>query len=496
MNVFKKLALLVALVATSFGHLQAMRSVAQSTNLLHRMTFGDVRQAQPFTHMLPSLYAYQKSATKSPRLLGQEIISDTNVAKTFSLDYQQQTVVRAFLKKNKLKIKLEAESKQLRQKLAELKKRNAELAAQADNLHYALKEPVSFAESNNPLFKAGVLSFQKKDEPLQGSITNFEFDEINTPEKTLNTRGYKVWTRLFKPSLKTKKILFLSVHGTFSDEKSFGVDETKLTTQALSESAKKMALGHKKAVDFVTFSWSGALDASHRQEAAGILAEYINLRRAEDPSIEQVVVFAHSHGCNVVLASAHQLSKPIDTAFLAACPDTEVKFEEPSFDQTKQYQTRTFNINTIFHCWGLEDVTQAAGSAESQKTLNRKVPLRINQNRKVYNVCLKADGQELNHVNIKYHLARHMHELLFCAQTQYPAHFDLEANVFDQVDDKPLMAIRHAEQADTIAHRLSDENKLKFQKTYNKEFDKKTTAWTRVIQAIWNETTAARQGNL
>lgn len=374
----------------------------------------------------------------------------------------------------------------LEQAVKELEHQKKDMTQDLVRQEFARVNALEVREQQDPLFQAGLLSFQKGNQSLDSSVCEPTVEELKSEIVNPRFERYQVRSKIFRPSLKDEKILFLSIHGTFSDEQSFGANENKQTSQALYESAKKLAIGHQKAVELATFTWSGALNAADRKEAAQVLAEYVNNKRVSDTTIQRVIIFAHSHGCNVALAAAENMKSQVDVAFLAACPDTDITFDDPHFDQVYQYQQKTFNIGTVVHCYGLHDVTQIAGSLQNKGTKTRKLPLRINDEHKVYNVKLTADGNELNHINIKYHLARQMHELFFCIATYLPSYFDLIANV-SSTHEKPLVAIRHAQVSDAPDRLLSAANEAMFEKIYGRNMQQKVAMAIRMVQAPLDE---------
>lgn len=371
------------------------------------------------------------------------------------LNANQENLIRDLKTKNKQKNEL----------LTSVKK---QLHATQHDLCQANRPLIEKRQEANSFYNKGLLSFQAGQHPFAASVTSPEKTPLVDPSNTsFNYKDYQVTTRQFKKSYKHANVLFLCVHGTFSSERAFGADDTveketeqSPTTQMLHTAARKMALAQETGVKMASFKWSGKLEAEGRKEAAAILADYISQEQSQNPQLE-VVVFAHSHGCNVVLSAAQQLQKPIKTAFLAACPDTDVRFKDPDFDKTSTYQHETFNIEKLIHCYGYDDCTQIAGSLQNRGSFKRKLPLRITPERRVYNIALKADGVNLNHKNIKYHMAHCLHELFFCVTTEFPEYFDLIANVPNENGfQKPILSIKKPiSDSDEFMRSVEAENK-------------------------------------
>lgn len=405
-------------------------------------------------------------------------------------DEREQTIAR----QERAMAELQEQLAMVKQEALEYKQREFELAFSLAKERFKKEMSCDLREQEDPLFAAGVLSFQRGQDQLIASYTQpvktgVEGEEVISG----NFDNYTVYSKTFKPSNQESKILFVCVHGTFSNDDSFGANDLKLTTRALEESARKMAMGHECAVELLSFRWSGRLKLADRAEAAQVLASYMNKRLLHEDNILRIVLFAHSHGCNVAVAAADRMKRPIDIAFLAASPACDISFETKAFNEAFEYQKEVFNIGTIVHCYGSNDVTQIAGSLQSNASLDRKMPLRINDSRKVYNINLMADGNQLNHINIKYHLARHMHELLFCIKTQYPRYYDLIANVFD-TDEKPLLAVRHTQFSDTPELFLSAQAEKIFKERYNTAMQQKDSAATRIFTAMRDELSAKGAG--
>lgn len=241
------------------------------------------------------------------------------------------------------------------------------------------------------------------------------------------------------------KMLLVCVHGTFSNAQSFGANETKKTTQYLISFAKQLAHAHKKAVEIVSYTWTGSLSNNARAEAGRILGDALAQKIQESPC-DQLWVFAHSHGCNVAALAAQRLNgvRMIDVGIHVASPTPDIAYDREDVEMLDP-ETAVTNYKRMYHFYGTADLTQAVGSLFSNGTLERKwlVPSGLH---KVYNIRLQVNGQNLNHINIKWEVARNLVGLLHAIDTHYPAHFDLDANydlMHNDAPTYPTVALRH-----------------------------------------------------
>lgn len=284
------------------------------------------------------------------------------------------------------------------------------------------------------------------------------FVKIDSAEDLLLKNVYGFRRKIVQPSLlrtNKQKIVLACVHGTFSNSDSFGSDETKKTSNATIDFAKVLSKTYGTAVEMLIFDWSGACNKDAREEAGKVLAAEINRILADDEvAVTQLWSVAHSHGCNVVNNAAAMVkevsNRVFDVGVQIASPEPEMAFvdtdtyESPSAEvQTKRLNAQCFNFKKIYHFYGLGDFTQAAGSMQSQKTLGRKFPFRINQDHKVYNIHIKREREEANHVNIKLWVMQNLPALIHAIDTHYVGHLDLDACVFEDPIKYPLVAIRN-----------------------------------------------------
>lgn len=253
-------------------------------------------------------------------------------------------------------------------------------------------------------------------------------------------------------------IALVCVHGTFSNHIRFGVNLEKKSTHATIDLAHTLGISYGKAVEIVSFTWSGLLDIKGRQEAGKQLADFL----LKDNKYDLVWTIAHSHGCNVVnwaglemLKAGHKL--PIDTAIHLASvtPDFEV---DKTVLQDLSEPECAFNMKKIFNFYGSNDVTQVFGSLQSTWSKGRKTRPGTQAECMAYNIRTQLNGYQLNHSTIKTVL-QHLLGLLHGIDTYYSCFCDLDANLIvgeDGAHEYPIVAIR--KQSDDPHHPLLREN--------------------------------------
>lgn len=356
----------------------------------------------------------------------------------------------------------------------------------------------------HPYFKSGILNFQGQEQNInildeslhdqqQHNLKNLEI----TQQEKLLFKDYRFERKLFKPNfIKNGKILFVCVHGTFSDNKSFGANPDhkileekdmrklvqeqpeliKKTTKALWKDALKLATINNCAVELISFNWSGSFDPKHRLEAGKVLGNYLAFRQKNEEEIKGVWTFAHSHGCNVVNNCAEHLDQPFDCSIYVA----PIALDKPDAKASRR----------ALCIWGALDTTQAIGSFFNSLSFERKPQFVTEHENAITHICLKENGQDLNHVDIKLPAAEHLFDLIYSIDSKYPTYFDLDANVCDK--KKPLLAIRHkdaATQPSAIALARSAVAQETFKQLYSKDFSAK--GWSRYVIAPLYELQAA-----
>ena len=289
--------------------------------------------------------------------------------------------------------------------------------------------------------------------------------------------GYKILRRTVKPSWKNNgKALLVCVHGTFADDKSFGADESKQTTQGIIVFAKKLARLYGCSIDILSLAWSGACDYRHRKEAGRVLAHNVLLPELEENDIDKIWMIGHSYGCAVLNYAADIIRIKKDRAidygvFMASPISTDIpRLNEPETPQKLVSTDNTYNFKQLFQFYSPDDATQIAASVSGGGGSRRKLPVCIaydkkNGGRLIWNVRLQVSMKEkdskkvqckgVDHVNIKLFTLLALPELLANIETFYLGHYDLDAMIKlkkDQngivslvQDEMPLVAIRREE---------------------------------------------------
>ncbi len=394
------------------------------------------------------------------------------------------------------------------------------------------------AITDHYFYKAGLIFLENSDQKKNNSFLNYSVQSgvriplcvnemtVDGEKKLFQYNGYNLLRRtVINQNWKNNdRVLLVCVHGTSSDDKSFGADDTMPTTQAIILFAKKLAHVYQSFVDILSFTWSGALTQTARQEAGAVLAKEVLLKELEQHDVHKIWVLGHSYGCAVLHHAAVQMrgKRPIDYGLLIASPIStdilSVCADEPEFIPELVSLNNAFNFKKLYHFYSSDDMTQAFGSIfgnnSGYKGRLRKWPVRISYvnnggSRRVWNIrlqaCIKKEGQKLldkgiDHVNIKLFTLLALPEMIALVDTKYPAHFDLEAHVpllkkngaISLLPDKmPLVAIRTEEYHcleylkkkyvyDLVAHGIlgqskehSQNVKKDFEKTYNREMSAK-----------------------
>ena len=109
--------------------------------------------------------------------------------------------------------------------------------------------------------------------------------------------------------------IFVAVHGTFWVSRAGWTQHNSKLLLAISKKWPDAGI--------YRFEWSGVNGASHRLDAADVLAERLaDLASHYDTS--SIVTIAHSHGGNVVAWAATQLKRPLDAAIYLNTPFIQV----------------------------------------------------------------------------------------------------------------------------------------------------------------------------
>ncbi len=261
--------------------------------------------------------------------------------------------------------------------------------------------------------------------------------------------NYRLRHKRIRPSaLSRGRILLVCIHGTWSNDASFGGKDNE-PTQHIKYFGHVLAQVYDCSVDIISFTWSGALDINHRQEAAGILAkQLIKTINTTENNTNQIWTIAHSHGCNVVNIAAEELkniNRTIDVGIHVGSPIQDIKSREMPGDVIVP-EDAILNIKKIYHFYSTSDITQAVGSFETNRRNfeRRGAQFNLSGTNRIYNIRIQQDGKELNHINIKLPVFSNLVTLIYEIDTYYSCHFDLDANVFSE-GLYPLVAIRRPE---------------------------------------------------
>lgn len=371
-------------------------------------------------------------------------------------------------------------------------------------------------------------------------------------EHEVQYSGYKILRRTVKPSWQNNgKALLVCVHGTFTNAKSFGADESKQTTQGIIVFAKKLARLYDCSIDILSLAWSGACDYRHREEAGGVLAHKVLLPELEKNDIYKIWMLGHSYGCAVLNYAADIIRIKKDRAidygvFMASPISIDIpRVDEPETPQRLVSIDKAYNFRRLLQSYSPDDATQMAASLSGGGGSRRKLPVRIAYDKKnggmlIWNVRLQVSMEEeaskevlckgVDHVNIKLFTLLALPELIAEIETDYPGNFDLDAMIKlkkDQngivslvPDEMPLVAIRregitcqkYLEQKGIpnvlalglLAQSKQHSEKVKrvFEDTYNRKIGTKNGGgfWEYVprnpLRIAWNELKTAQDNTI
>ena len=325
------------------------------------------------------------------------------------------------------------------------------------------------------------------------TIDGIEFENVSNKK----FESYKFTSKLVRPSLQKNGVMVLMcVHGTWSNNESFGGDLDKKATINIMNFAAMLAKSYDCAVKVVSFTWSGKLSLNQRKEAGEVLAEYFT-NKNKSKFKNNVWVLTHSHGCNVVNWAAQFMKEKncsyfFDKAIYMASPDSD-KTDSDSKDKLRFY------INTIYNFYGTGDCSQVLASFESKGTLKRKLQEEVTGQSVVYNIRVQENGKALNHVNIKT-VIEYLPWLLHAIDTYYTCLFDLDANTFKKEDGTllyPMVAIRDIginqfpaviRQNYLRALKFSSYQNERFKALYNnRSINNKASAIGRIFESMYSE---------
>lgn len=244
----------------------------------------------------------------------------------------------------------------------------------------------------------------------------------------------------------SKKVIFLgSFHGTWGNPSSYGGTGTKALSQSFLIYAQRLALEQDAMVYLDIIEWSGKLDKNARQKAGQAIAaewakEIKKTQELNPNTLISVQAIGHSHGCNVINFAAEKLHEAniiIDHATFFGSPVSDI--ENPK-------------IHHILNMFGNLDFTGSIGSMIS--TWGRASSLRketIDQAKKIQNIVVKSDGEDLNHTSIK-HIGMSFLPLI---QTYVKENFnnqrDIILNVYDtSIDEESKFEIKNHSEFECI----------------------------------------------
>jgi hypothetical protein len=334
----------------------------------------------------------------------------------------------------------------------------------------------------------------------QINLAFIDDEEWNILSHTPNPefKNYQWKSKIINPQKKENGIItFFLIHGTFVDSTEFGKDNDTKMSKDLINTSKMLALDNGCAVKVVSFQWSGELSARSRKEAASILKEYFTTDQ-DCMNAHQTIAFSHSFGGDVLLQFANLLkphNKTIDLAVMVATPAGEAtKLERVKKDARMLKYTdpeECFNAKRIIQCFSRGDGTQAAGSRQMTLgffnpigTAERRLPLRISDDRTIINCHFEHNGNLCSHVDIKWHVAASMHLFLPMIQNLYPHAHDLNiATCDDNKQHLPIITLRNpifsvgSETTQHRSHLASVLGEQMFEELYKKKIGTNNT-WT------------------
>lgn len=240
-------------------------------------------------------------------------------------------------------------------------------------------------------------------------------------------------------------ILLISLHGTFANSQEAGVEKTAKTSQAITQYGQWLANTHGNNVDFLTFQWAAANTETCREESgqqlADVIINYIEKHGITNPDNIKLFSVTHSWGGAVMQYAAKKVFEKtgieFDCGIQTACPVPHVK----------RTSGEHFHFKKLLQFYSNADLTQILGSNSTwSQFCGRKMPLLIDNDHRVWNIRIIDDGEELNHINIKWKTMEHAPELITAILENYDNQFDLDANILPHkkyhVDSNILVGIR------------------------------------------------------
>lgn len=234
--------------------------------------------------------------------------------------------------------------------------------------------------------------------------------------------NYAFYNVTVSPSLKKNgKIIFACVHGTFSNPASYGANGIRQTTKDLRFFAGALSKTFGRAVELISFKWSGKDDVEHRKEAGKVLGSYLLGELGKNPQTP-IWTFAHSHGANVVNFAAKKMEeqkKSIDYAIHLGSPISDLR--------DCRGAVLPLNIKMLYNLYGIADSVQILGSLLAKQSTQRKAAYNPYHGMGYCNVRCLFKGVERNHFNLK-RAIKGFPQLLSIIDTYYHHHADLDAN--------------------------------------------------------------------
>ncbi len=259
------------------------------------------------------------------------------------------------------------------------------------------------------------------------------------------------------PKAKKGAIHCFLIHGTQKNGKNkengkqHGKDLSYQSSVSGNMNARVIAYANGKKVIVYSGEWIGELSRTARQSSAKEACK--QFKEVVASGDDEIWIIAHSHGGNVAAMAANQYfeetGKDIDVLITLGTPDLDVKQE--------------INAKKTFHFYSQADCTQLAGSLESKKTTERKMPYPQHSDRMVYNLRTTViTGNEAqfyrgaSHVNFKWEVQQALPQIIATVETFYSKYHELEVAIDNNRKRLPMIAIRHK---DKVKDALSNTEK-------------------------------------
>ncbi len=182
--------------------------------------------------------------------------------------------------------------------------------------------------------------FQERDGWVSDDIVrptrwfNVNIDELNLPDGifTENIKIRKIERYQPKNIVSESKIVWVLIHGTWGDKTSafFKPNDRKdQNYRHIKRAAAGYASIKSKELELLSYKWTGSWSEDARKSAAKKLNKFF--RHMEFDENVEIVVLAHSHGCNIANYLTHLASpeRPIHLLIYFACPRKRNEHYQP-----------------------------------------------------------------------------------------------------------------------------------------------------------------------